>query len=118
MELSMENLHEITVTRNKARPECGARRNHSHGCRPRRNPCVQASIAVSRYGDSFNVAFVIYRAGQPVEYDFILLPPGECLNEQRAWLVGYSRICEWAEARFADAGVFIVEPSAKARRAA
>lgn len=73
----MKTINQIASADNRARRDRRVHRDQPHRRRPRRNPGIQASIAVSRHGDSFGVASIIYRAGQPLKRDFVLLKPGE-----------------------------------------
>jgi hypothetical protein len=103
---TMTNLHEITANRNEAhRRAC---HNQLQWRRPRRHRTVEASISVSAYGDCFGVVFIIYGVGAQPKREFFLLKPGECLNGQRAWLVGYQRVCAWLDEHAPNARLYII----------
>lgn len=112
----MQNITHISAATKVARSERRVYRSQPQWRAPRRNSCVQARITVSSHGDSFGVGVVIYRASQPTVRDFILLKPGQCLNAERAWLMGYQHICTWLDEHAPDAQLFIISADERTNR--
>src|SRR5918912_2841738 len=99
----MRNLQQNPNSRNRARLE---RRVYHRNLS--RHACAEAAISVATYGDGFGVASTLTRAGHNPVRDFILLKPDERLNEERAWLIGYQRICAWLDEYAPDMPLFII----------
>lgn len=114
----MTNLQQNNRTGNRARRDRRVYRQQPQWRTPRRNPRVEASIVVSRYGSTFGIATVIYRDGHPPNRSFTLLNADECRSEERAWLIGYQRVTAWFDENESGTSLFIISADERRERRA
>ncbi len=79
---------------------------------------LEASIQVSRFGNSYGVSTSIYQRGRAVARDFRLLSPNQINSEPRAWHFGYVRAQALAHEYAPDAPLFVREGKEMRRAAA
>lgn len=115
----MKSITHLSLANNSGRRR--HRRTHYSQYRWRRlhrKSYVEAYISVAKYGDTFGIAFIIYRVGQPLKRDFVLLKPGQCLSEECAWLVGYQRVGAWLDGHEPNARLYLISVDESRRRRA
>jgi hypothetical protein len=86
--------------------------NHPPKRRLQRLKSLSLSIAISKGGNSFEVAVKIYHYQQIIHQDFRVLCPADAMSECRAYWAGYELARAWTDLHTPNAKIFLADAAA------